>query len=140
MAEMEPKKSNIVPLEFYLVSASTGQASTALIVGEIGGHTFPRRTVPFDGSIVALQAHGQNPVGTGSLTFRVFDAGTAASGITAVALDTTNTGSYETTLRRGEYAVSAGDILGVQYTSGATLAAGASSSFCAVIWVHVEQN
>jgi hypothetical protein len=122
------------------MASATGQTSTALIVGDIDGHTFTRHTVPFSGSVVALNAYGQNPVGTGSISFRVFDAGTAANGITTVTLDTTNTGSHETTLRRGQYAVSAGDILGVQYTSATTLAAGASSSFCATIWVHLEQN
>lgn len=143
MAEMEPKKSNIVPLDFYIESAGTGATATALLVGHLGastGHSFTRRVLPFNGSIVALNAWGQNAVGTGSITFRVMDAGTAASGVSSVALDTTNTGSYETTLRRGEYAVSAGDVLGVTYTSAATLAAGASSSFCATIWVHIEQN
>jgi hypothetical protein len=110
------------------------------VVDQSTGHAFTRRVVPFNGSIVALNAWGQNAVGTGSITFRVFDAGTAAVGITAVTLDTTNTGSFETTLRRGQYAVTAGDVLGVQYTSGATLAAAASSAFCATIWVHIEQN
>jgi hypothetical protein len=140
MAEMEPKKSNIVALPFYLRTGATGSSSTALVIDVSTGHSFTRRVVPFDGSVVGLNAWGQNPVGTGSITFRVFDAGTAAVGITAVTLDTTNTGSFETTLRRGQYAVSAGDVLGVQYTSGATLAAGASSAFCATVWMHIEQN
>jgi hypothetical protein len=137
---MEPKKTNSQTLDFYLLSSATGQTSTALTVGDIDGHSFTRRTVPYSGSIIALQAWGQNPVGTGSISFRVFDAGTAAVGVSTCTLDTTNTGSNVVTLRRGQYAVSAGDILGVQYTSGATLAAGASSSFCATITIHTEQN
>lgn len=140
MAEMEPKKSNIVALDYYVMAAATPATATALIVGDIDGHTFTRRTVPFSGSIVALSVIGQNAVGTGSISFRVTDAGTAASGISTVSLTTTDTGSNETTLRRGQYAVSAGDALGVSYTSAALFMAGASSSFCATIWVHLEQN
>jgi hypothetical protein len=140
MAEMEPKKSNIVPLDFYVMAPSTNASATALIVGDIDGHTFTRRTIPFSGSVVALQAIGQNAVGTGSISFRLTDGGTAASGVSTCTLDTTDTGSNEVTLRRGQYAVSAGDALGVSYTSAATYAAGASSSFCATVWVHLEQN
>jgi hypothetical protein len=140
MAEMEPKKSNIVPLPFYLRSGGTAASATALVIDVSTGHAFTRRTVPFDGSIVGFNAWGQNAVGTGSITFRVMDAGTAASGVSGVTLDSTNTGSYETTLRRGQYSVSAGDILGVTYTSASTMAAGASSAFCATIWLHIEQN
>jgi hypothetical protein len=140
MAEMEPKKSNIVPLDFYVMAPTTAATATALIVGDIDGHTFTRRTIPFDGSIVGLSVQGQVYVGSGSITFRVMDGGTAASGISAVSCDTTNTGNYYTTLRRGQYPVSAGDVLGVTYTSAVLYAASASSAWCATIWVHLEQN
>jgi hypothetical protein len=140
MAEMEPKKTNCIPLNFHIVNVGGTDTPTNMYAFESAGHDgCVRQSVPFNGSIIALNAQAGAAVGTGSCTFRVFDAGTAASPSISTALTTSATGQSETTLRRGQYAVTAGDALGVSFTS-TTLYASASSSFVATIYVQLEQN
>jgi hypothetical protein len=140
MAEMEPKKSNIVALPFSIARVSATDTPTNMTAFQSGSSAKSTRlSIPFDGSVVALSACGRTAVGTGSCTFRLFDAGTASSPVISTALTTTNSIANNTALRRGVYAVSENDYLGVSFTS-TTLYAGTQSNFVATVWVHLEQN
>jgi len=142
MAEMEPKKSNIVKFHFYHDYAATGATGSAMKYGaSVVGHATKITAIeaPFNGSIVGLSVGTENAVGTGSVSFRAQAAGSSSA--VAVALESaTNTATHYGAWRRGIYSFSAGDLLGCNYTSAGTFAAGASCALFADLYVHFEQN
>jgi len=145
MAEMEPKKSNIVAFRWW----RTGITGTATITNMRVSSSDKNRNayyhyMPFSGSVVRFQLDSLiKPVGSGSLTGRLLKAGTGATTVGGVVLSSSAslgyTGSNGSNLNRGAYAVSAGDKLQVVYTAH-TFDAGASSMIEATVFVHIEQN
>jgi hypothetical protein len=138
MAEMEPKKSNIIKFPFFLGTVVGTDTITMFRVGSLVNANY-RAPVPFDGSIVALQLSTWPAQGTGSLTARAWVEGTGAAGIGSCTLTTVSTGTKITTAVRGAAPVSAGDYLAVAYTS-TSFNATASCALTADLYVHVEQN
>lgn len=140
MAEMEPKKSNIVPFDFAKQIAYTASASTMKTV-QFAGHMDNSEYVqcPWSGSVVGLAVYAEKPALTNTNTIKFWaTAGGTTAGL-AVSLSRTNTRYNYTAWRRGLYAVSAGDLLGVTYSSAATWAASSAGVF-AKLFIQIEQN
>jgi len=140
MAEMEPKKSNIVPFAFYVADASaTSQAATAMsATGEATATDVPQQPCPWAGSIVGLSIQTEAARTAGTLTIQPAINGTAAAASDTI--NATDTQYATTAWNRGQYTVTAGQRIGCLWSSSAAWAAGTTPSVRAVVYVHVESN
>lgn len=140
MAEMEPKKSNIVTYAFYVADAS-GQSQSATnmsAAGEATATDCPQQPCPWAGSIVGLSIQVEAARTAGTLTIQPSINGTAAAA--ALTIDDDPTQYNTTTWRRGLYPITAGQRIGCLWSSSAAWAAGTTPSVHAIVYVHVEEN
>lgn len=140
MAEMEPKKSNIVPFSFYVADASgQSQSATAMSgTGEATAGDVAQQPCPWAGSIVGLSIQVEAARTAGTLTIQPALNGTAAAASDTI--NATDTQYATTTWARGKYAVTAGQRIGSLWSSDASWAAGTTPSVRATVFVHVESN
>ena len=140
MAENEPKKSNYLPLWFYVADAASGGTDTEMsIAGEATAADCPQQPIPWAGSIVGMSLQLEAAVGAGTATiYPTINGVTAASALVLDAV--TNTQYTAAAWRRHLYPFTKNQRIGAQYTTTATWTAGPTQSLVACVWVHVEEN
>jgi len=140
MAEMDPKKSNIIPFAFYVADASgQSQSATAMSgTGEATAADVAQQPCPWAGDIVGISVQVEAARTAGTLTIQPAISGTAAAA--AITIDDDPTQYNYTTWRRGQYPVTAGQRIGCLWSSDASWAAGTTPSVRAVVFVHVYEN
>lgn len=140
MAEMDPKKSNIVPFSFYVADASgQSQSSVAMsATGEATATDVPQQPCPWAGSIVGFSVQVEAARTAGTLTIQPTINGTASASTLTIDDDPT-TYNY-TTWRRDLYPVTAGQRIGCVWSSSSDWAAGTTPSVRCVVFVHVYEN
>ncbi len=140
MAEMEPKKSNIIPFDVYVADAS-GQSQSATNMsgtGEATATDVAQQPCPWAGSIVGLSIQVEAARSGGILTIRPTINGSAAAA--ALTIDDDPTTYNTVTWARGTYPVTAGQRVGATWASDGSWAAGTTPSVRVVVFVHVESN
>lgn len=139
---VHPKHGNAVAIPFSVANAVTEQSNVDLVMG--GGNTLA--VMPFAGSVIGLGVRASAEVTTGAATFRPHKDGTewADNGAISVSIaattDTTASGDLETqgSCRPGVMKFSAGDAIGVSYSSATNLGPTNTNDFDAVLVVEFE--
>lgn len=142
MSEHEPKKSNYLPLTFYIASAATDTADAELSAfGEQTAGDMGQVPIPWAGSIVGFSVAAEATVGAGTGDYVVTINGVTAHASVALQLEaTTNTQYTAAQYDRGLYTFTQNQRIGAQYTHTATFTAGVTQSIGAVVFLHVEEN
>jgi hypothetical protein len=136
-AEMDPKKSNIVPFTFYIANLAASQSAVALATaGEATAGDVPEQPCPWAGSIVGQSVQVEAARSAGTLTVQPEINAAAAAATTVINAD--NTQYNTTTWNRGEYPVTAGQRIGARVTTDADWAAGTTPSVVVTVFVHIE--
>jgi len=139
---VDSKFGSVIAIPFAVANAITGRTNTDLALP--GGNTLA--VMPFAGSVIGLGVRASAEVTAGAATFKVHkdgteiaDAGSISVGI-AANTDTTAVDDLETqgTCRPGVMKFSAGDGIGVSYSSSTDLAPTNSNDFDAVLIVMLD--
>lgn len=128
----------VVPIIFNTVNAVTNQTNTDMILAT--GATLVQ--VPAAGSVIGISVTTSTACEGGSATFRAHSNGTeiGTTGYPAPVINATNSAASYATLRPGAMTFSAGDKLGVSYTSATDLTPTNTQDFVAVLWVQLNPN
>lgn len=139
MAEMQPNKSNIVAIPFYVADASgQSQSATAMsAAGEATATDCAQVPIPWAGSIVGLSIQVEAARTAGTLTIQPSINGTA--GATTLTIDDDPAQYNYTSWRRGLYPITAGQRVGCLWSSDSAWAASTTPSVHATLFVHVEE-
>jgi len=130
----------IIPLVFGVANAATNQTNTDLTGAGADANTVHK--MPKAGSVVGISVGGSAAVSAGTATFRAHKDGTefAQSGYPAPVLNATNSGASYATIRPGVLTFSAGDGLGVSYSSSTDMAPTNTNDYSAVLWVQLDPD
>lgn len=140
MPEMDPKKSNIIPFEFYVEDASAGNQSAEALasVGEATVADVPQQPCPWAGSIVGISVQCEGARTGGTLTIRPTINGSDAA--EALTLDDDPTQYNSAKFARGQYPVTAGQRIGADWSTSSWTCDTGTPSVRAVVYVHVYEN
>jgi hypothetical protein len=137
------KHGNVVAIPFTIENATV--STTAVDLALAGGNV-TLVPMPFDGSIVGISARASTAIDTGSATFQVHKEGTEYSDQSALSVkieattDTTSDVDLETqgSVRPGVMRFSAGDAIGVSYTSSTDMDPTNSNDFDVILFAVLE--
>lgn len=131
----------VVGLPFGVANAVTAQTNTDLTASD-ATYVNTLFVMPAGGSVVGISVQASAAVTVASAIFRAHKDGTeyAIAGYPAPTLDTTNTQQSYASIRPGVLTFSAGEGLGVSYTSTTNMAPTNTNDFTAVLWVQLDPN
>jgi hypothetical protein len=137
---MEPKKSNIIPFDFYVADASAGdQAAQAMsAAGEATVTDCPQQPCPWAGSIVGISVQVEGARTGGTLTIRPTINGSDAAEELVIDDDPAQYNSIS--WRRGEFPITAGQRIGADWSTASWTNAEGTPSVRVVVYVHVYEN
>jgi hypothetical protein len=132
------KYGAIVPFQFIVANATTNVSNTDLAPAT--DHTLV--TMPYGGSVVGISVGSSANVTAGSATFRAQLAGTefAQDGYPSAILDATNSNATYASVRPGVLKFTAGQRVGVSYSSATDMAPTNTNDFLAVLWVQINED
>ena len=134
------KYGAIVALPFGVANAVTNKTNEDLAAADASANTLV--VMPQSGSVVGISVYASAEVTAGSASFAAQKAGTefAQTGYPNPTLNTTNTNKSYASIRPGVLTFSAGDTLGVSYTSSTDLAPTNTNDFSALVFVQLDPN
>lgn len=133
------KYGAIVAIPFSVANAVTNQTNTDLALA--GGNTLA--VMPKAGSVVGITAQASAAVTAGDVSFRAQKDGTefAQSGYPNPALESViNDQQSEASIRPGVLVFSAGEGVGISYTSSTDMAPTNTNDFDAVLFCQLDPN
>jgi hypothetical protein len=137
----DPKHGQLVGFPFFATNIVTAATNTDMAVGQA---TVTLLTMPKAGSIVGLSVDTNAAVTGGTCTFTPHKSSTeyAASGYPAPVLASTTgvTLASYVAVRKGICTFSAGDSVGVSYTTSTDLAPSSTNEVNAVLWVLFNRD
>lgn len=139
--EFDPKHGQLVALTFTVANVVTAATDTDCVHAQAG---ITLVTMPKAGSVVGLGVQASAAVTAGSCVFKAQKAGTeyAQSGYPSATMSSaygSGLASYAS-IRRGVLTFSAGDSIGVSYTSSTDLAPSSTDDFNAVLYVMFDRD
>jgi hypothetical protein len=136
------KYGTIVALLFGVANAVASQTNTDLAAADASGNTLV--TMPKAGSVVGLSVRASAAMTAGTVSFKAHKDGTefAQTGYPNPGLSSSASVTNESyaTIRPGILTFSAGDAVGVSYTSDATFAPTNTNDFSVALFVQLDPN
>jgi hypothetical protein len=135
------KYGAIFGIPFGVANAVTNQTNTDLTCSD-ATYVNTLFVAPKGGSVIGISVQASAEVTVNSATFRAHKDGTefAQSGYPAPALNTTSTQQSYASIRPGVLTFSAGEGLGVSYTSTTNMAPTNTNDFTAILFVQLDPN
>jgi len=135
------KYGGIIAIPFGVANAVTNQTNTDLTASD-ATYTNTLVVMPKGGSVVGISVQASAEVTVDSATFRAQKDGTefAQSGYPAPVLSTANTQQSYASIRPGVLTFSAGEGLGISYTSTTNMAPTNTNDFTALLFVQLDPN
>lgn len=134
------KHGAIVALLYGVANAVASQTNTDLVAADISGNTL--LIMPQNGSVVGLSVRASTAMTAGAVSFRAHKDGTefSQSGYPNPALSSAAAVTNESyaSIRPGVLTFSAGDGVGVSYTSDATFAPTNTNDFSVALFVQLD--
>jgi hypothetical protein len=129
----------IYAVEFAVANAVTNKTNEDIL---LAGGVNSLAVQPKSGSVVGISVQASAEVTAGTATFRAHKDGTefAQSGYPAPALDTTNTQQSYGSIRPGVLVFSAGEGIGVSYTSTTDAAPTNTNDYNALVFCQLDPN
>jgi uncharacterized protein YuzE len=136
------KHGAIVGFQFGVANATTEQTATDLATADISGNTLI--TMPKSGSVVGISVNASAEVTAGTVTFAAHKDSTefAQSGYPNPGLSSAAAVTNESyaSVRPGVLTFSAGEAVGVSYTSSTDMAPTDTNDFSVVLFVQFDPN
>ncbi len=135
------KYGAILALPFGVANAVTNQTNTDLTVADVSADTL--HLMPKSGSVVGISIHASAAVTAGTVSFRAQKDGTefAQTGYPNPGLESvTNSQESYASIRPGVLTFSAGDALGVSYTSSTDAAPTNTNDYSVLLFVQLDPN
>jgi hypothetical protein len=136
------KYGTIVAFLFGVANAVASQTNVDLAAADSSGNTLV--TMPAGGSVVGLSVRASTAMTAGTVAFKAHKDSTefAQSGYPSLTLGSTAAVTNESyaSIRPGVLTFSAGEAVGVSYTSDATFAPTNTNDFSVALFVQLDPN
>lgn len=137
------KHGSVIAIPFTIENAT---ASTTAVDLALAGGNCTLVPMPFDGSIIGISARASTAIDTGKATFQAHKDGTEFADQSALAVtisattDTTSDADLETqgSVRPGVMRFTAGEAIGVSYTSSTDMDPTNSNDFDVILFAVLE--
>lgn len=137
------KHGSVIAIPFTIENAT---ASTTAVDLALAGGNCTLVPMPFDGSIIGISTRASTAINTGKVTFQAHKDGTEFADQSALAVaisattDTTSDADLETqgSIRPGVMRFTAGEAIGVSYTSSTDMDPTNSNDFDVILFAVLE--